>query len=152
MPVQFQDQEDPLEESTATHSGISAQRSPCTEKLGGLQSKGSQSLTWLKQLSTCSCQLWQGMTPGRTTSISYLPLWSWSQLGPAGNSHLEHQSQRAQCSETRPLCFCSRIPNYLRLEIYSQQWGLISCVIALLGWPLNYSDQRKETWCHICRA
>lgn len=30
--------------------------------------------------------------------------------------------------------------------------GTGQCVIALLGWPLNYSDQRKETCCHIYRG
>ena len=34
--------EDPLEGEIATHSSISAWRSPWTEKPGGLQSKGSQ--------------------------------------------------------------------------------------------------------------
>ena len=37
--------EDPLEEETATHSGILAQRIPWTEEPGGLQSKGLQSWT-----------------------------------------------------------------------------------------------------------
>ena len=35
-------QEDPLEEGTATHSGIVAWRIPCTEKPSRLQSTGSQ--------------------------------------------------------------------------------------------------------------
>ena len=35
-------QEDPLEESMATHSGILAWRIPWTEEPGGLQSIGSQ--------------------------------------------------------------------------------------------------------------
>ena len=35
-------QEDPLEKETATHSSILAWRIPWTEKLGGLQSLGSQ--------------------------------------------------------------------------------------------------------------
>ena len=35
-------QEDPLEKETATHSSILAWRIPWTEKLGGLQSMGSQ--------------------------------------------------------------------------------------------------------------
>ena len=34
-------QEDPLEEGTETHSSILAWRIPWTEKLGGLQSMGS---------------------------------------------------------------------------------------------------------------
>ena len=34
-------QEDPLEESMATHSNILAWRSPWTEETGGLQSTGS---------------------------------------------------------------------------------------------------------------
>ena len=34
--------EDPLEKGMATHSNILAWRIPWTEKLGGLQSKGSQ--------------------------------------------------------------------------------------------------------------
>ena len=40
--VQFLGQEDPLEEGTATHSGIPAWRIPWTEEPGGLQSMGSQ--------------------------------------------------------------------------------------------------------------
>ena len=39
--VQFPDQEDPLEEGTATHSGILAWRVPWTEEPGGLWSIGS---------------------------------------------------------------------------------------------------------------
>ena len=42
---------DPLEEGIATHSSILACRIPWTEESGGLQSIGSQSWTWLKQLS-----------------------------------------------------------------------------------------------------
>ena len=37
--------EDPLEEETATHSGVLAWRIPWTEEPGGLQSLGSQSQT-----------------------------------------------------------------------------------------------------------
>ena len=44
-------QKDPLEEEIATHSSILAWKIPRTEELGGLQSMGSQSQTWLKQLS-----------------------------------------------------------------------------------------------------
>ena len=51
MPVQPLGQEDPLEESMTTHSSILAWKIPWTEKLGGLQSMGSQnSWTGLKQL------------------------------------------------------------------------------------------------------
>ena len=39
------DQEDPLEEDTATHSSILAWRIPWTEEPGGLQSLGSESDT-----------------------------------------------------------------------------------------------------------
>ena len=42
MWVQFLDQEDPLEEGKATHSGILAWRIPWTEEPDGLQSMGSQ--------------------------------------------------------------------------------------------------------------
>ena len=45
-------QEDPLEESMATHSSILAWRIPWTEEPGRLRSRGSQSRTWLKQPST----------------------------------------------------------------------------------------------------
>ena len=44
-------QEDPLQEGMATHSSILALRIPWTEERGGLQSLGSQSQKWLKQLS-----------------------------------------------------------------------------------------------------
>ena len=37
-------QEDPLEKSMATHSGILAWRIPWTEESGGLQSMGSQTV------------------------------------------------------------------------------------------------------------
>ena len=40
--VQFLGQEDPLEESVATHSSILALRIPWTEEPGGQQSIGSQ--------------------------------------------------------------------------------------------------------------
>ena len=40
--VQSLDEEDPLEESMATHSSILAWRIPWTEEPGGLQSMGSQ--------------------------------------------------------------------------------------------------------------
>ena len=43
MWVRSLGQEDPLEEGKATHSSILAWRIPWTEKLGGLQSVGSQS-------------------------------------------------------------------------------------------------------------
>ena len=45
-------QEDPLEDSMATHSSILAWRIPKTEEPGRLQSTGSQSRTRLKRLST----------------------------------------------------------------------------------------------------
>ena len=45
-------QEDPLEEGMATHSRILAWRTSWTEEPGWLQSKGSQSLTWLRRLHT----------------------------------------------------------------------------------------------------
>ena len=45
-------QEDPLEEGTATHSGILAWRAPWTQEPGGLQATESQSRTRLKRLST----------------------------------------------------------------------------------------------------
>ena len=45
--VQSLGQEDPLEEEMATHSSILAWRIPWTEEPGGLQSRGSQSRTWL---------------------------------------------------------------------------------------------------------
>ena len=40
--VQSLEQENPVEEGTATHSSILAWRIPWTEELGGLQSMGSQ--------------------------------------------------------------------------------------------------------------
>ena len=43
MCVRSMGQEDPLEEGPATQSSILAWRIPWTEKLGGLQSVGSQS-------------------------------------------------------------------------------------------------------------
>ena len=42
IQVQPLDQEDPLEEGMATHSGILAWRIPWTEEPGRLQSMGSQ--------------------------------------------------------------------------------------------------------------
>ena len=44
-PVQFLDQEDPLNEEMATHSSILAWRIPWTEEPGGLQSIALQSQT-----------------------------------------------------------------------------------------------------------
>ena len=44
MQVQSLGQEDPLEEDMATHSSILAWRIPWTEKPGGLQSTGSQTV------------------------------------------------------------------------------------------------------------
>ena len=52
MRVPSLGREDSLEEGMATHSSILAWRIPWTEKLGGLQSIGSQSQTRLKRLST----------------------------------------------------------------------------------------------------
>ena len=46
--------EDPLEEGMETHSSILIWRIPWTEEFGRLQCTGSQSQTWLKQLSTRS--------------------------------------------------------------------------------------------------
>ena len=40
--VQFQNQEDPLEERMATHASILPWKIPRTEEPGGLQSRGSQ--------------------------------------------------------------------------------------------------------------
>ena len=53
--VQSLGREDPLEESTATHSSVLAWRIPWTEEPSGLQSMGSQTLTQLKQLSPRAC-------------------------------------------------------------------------------------------------
>ena len=47
MRVQSLGREDPLEESTATHSSALAWRIPRTEELGGLPFVGSQSWTRL---------------------------------------------------------------------------------------------------------
>ena len=55
MQVQSLGQEDPLEESMATHSSIYAWRIPWTEEPSGLQSIGLQSQTRLKWLSTHVC-------------------------------------------------------------------------------------------------
>ena len=44
MQVQSLGQEDPREEDMATHSSILAWRIPWTEKPGGLQSTGSQTV------------------------------------------------------------------------------------------------------------
>ena len=44
IPVQFLDQEDPLEKDMATHSSVLARRIPWTEELGWLQSMGLQEL------------------------------------------------------------------------------------------------------------
>ena len=52
MRVPFLDQEDPLEEDTATHSSILAWRTPGTEEPGRLPSIVLQSQTRLKRLST----------------------------------------------------------------------------------------------------
>ena len=52
MWVQSLGQEDPLEESMATHSSILAWRIPLTEDPGGPKSTELQSQTRLKQLST----------------------------------------------------------------------------------------------------
>ena len=46
--------EEALEKGMATYSSILAWRTPCTEEPGGLQSVGPQSLTRLKQFSTCA--------------------------------------------------------------------------------------------------
>ena len=46
--------EDPLEERTATHSSILAQRIPWTEEPGGLQSMASQSQTQLTFTFLCT--------------------------------------------------------------------------------------------------
>ena len=50
--VQSPGREDPLKEGTVTHSSILAWRIQWTEEPGGLQSRGSQSQTQLKGLST----------------------------------------------------------------------------------------------------
>ena len=69
--------EDPLEKGMATYSSILAWRIPWTEEPGGLQSIGLQSQTWLKPLSTHTCELscstwdlvpWLGMEPRPPTS------------------------------------------------------------------------------------
>ena len=52
MQVWILGQEDPLEEEMATHSTIFVCKIPRTEEHGGLQSMGSQSQTWLSNLST----------------------------------------------------------------------------------------------------
>ena len=46
MRVQSLVQEDPLEDSMATHSSILAWRIPWTEEPGGLQSMGSQRIRY----------------------------------------------------------------------------------------------------------
>ena len=50
--AQFLGWEHPLEKGTAAHSGIFAWRIPWTEKPGGLQSTGLQSLTYLSDFHT----------------------------------------------------------------------------------------------------
>ena len=56
MQVHSLGQEDPLEESMATHSSVLAWRIPWTENPGELQSMGSQSWTWLKENLACTHQ------------------------------------------------------------------------------------------------
>ena len=55
MWVQSLDREDPLEEGMATHSSILAWTIPWIEGPSRLQSRGLQSWTWLKWLSTHAC-------------------------------------------------------------------------------------------------
>ena len=51
MWTQSMSWEDPLEEETATHSGILAWKIPWTEEPGGLQSKGLRSQDMTERLS-----------------------------------------------------------------------------------------------------
>ena len=63
MRIQSWDQEDPLEEETATHFNNLAWKIPWTEESGGLQSMGSQRVgTILKRLSM----------PAQNTSRTFL--------------------------------------------------------------------------------
>ena len=48
-------QEDPLEEGMAAHSSILAWRIPWTEEPGGLQSMGSQRVTYATSTTICIC-------------------------------------------------------------------------------------------------
>ena len=62
MWVRSLGREDPLEESTATHSSILAGRIPWTEEPGGLRSIVSQSQTWLSELAhTHVCKQYEHM-------------------------------------------------------------------------------------------
>ena len=65
-------QEDPPEKGMATHSSILAWRIPWTEEPGGLQSRGSQSQTRLKQLDHVGEPLLlQHFLQLETTSLEY---------------------------------------------------------------------------------
>ena len=74
--VQSLDQEDPLEEGMATHSGILTWRIPWTEEPGGLQSVGSQSWTQLKAMAphsrTFAWKIPWTEKPGRLQSMGSL--------------------------------------------------------------------------------
>ena len=53
VQVRSLQQEDPLEEETATQSSILAWVSPCTEEPGGLQSVGSQRAAVTESAHSC---------------------------------------------------------------------------------------------------
>ena len=69
--------EDPLEEGKATHFSILAWRIPWTQEPGRLQSIGSQSWTWLKQLNTHECR--------RHKEVGSIPGWGRSPGEETGN-------------------------------------------------------------------
>ena len=78
-------QEDPLEEGMATHSGISAWRTPRTEGPGGLQSMGSQE-SWirLRRLSTLvRRQQTHLLCPRQLHRVNHPP-------GPSNRSRQDH--------------------------------------------------------------
>ena len=68
MPVQTLGGEDPLEEEMATPSSILAWKISWVEKPGGLQSRGLQSQTWLKWLTTL---FWRGVHGRREKKLRY---------------------------------------------------------------------------------
>ena len=92
-------QEDPLEEGMATHSLILAWRIPRTEKPGGLQSMGLQSLIQLKRLSTMSRN--KSTPVSNCYSTESLPL-------PCSSGQNEFQiGGKSVCLEAHQIALCN---------------------------------------------
>ena len=133
---------DPLEEGTATHSSILAQRIPArTEEPGGLQSTGSQRVNMTKRLTlSCMVLAWRSVIRLKVSwGYNWRPSGAW-------RSHLQGGKSRLAVGRKPQLLTKWKAPQSCLTE-WSQRKQYGSC---RFSWPnfLYFRAGWKWKWSH----